>query len=187
MTTELNANQRFHLAYATKDSDTVKYGGRPSGRCFIVSNSQKAILARIAKRGYGKLERDNAWSYFVPDEKCREHLRKYKPDTPERQVLLWDLKSPQLRTLAKFINKHLGDKYEAKLEDWSYTPEHPLGRGSRIVSRGRTRYGKRLVVWPKRYQDRDRYPLVTVVGPDPGDYNERAVRWLMQVMGVKKP
>lgn len=185
MTTELNTNQKFHLAYATKDAFTSKYGGRVSGRTFIISNSQKAILARIVKRGYGKLERDNAWSYFVPDRRCVDHLRKYKPDTPERQVLLWDLKSPQLRTLAKFINEHLGDKYEAKLEDWDYTPQtHLFGN---VSSFGRTRHGKRLVVWPKRYQDRDRYPLVTVNGADPGDYNERAVRWLMEKMKIKKP
>lgn len=186
MTTELNANQQFHLAYATKDADTVKYGGRPSGRCLMMSDSQKAIMARVAKRGYGKLERDTGWSYFVPDEKCREHLRRYKPDTPERQVMLWDLKAPQLRTLCKFINEHLGDKYEASLRNTLFQPSHNLP-GTRIRSVGKMREGKELEVWPKRYQDRERYPEVRVVGPDPDDRNEKVVEWLKRVMGVKRP
>lgn len=182
--TELNANQRFLLAYATKKANTSKYGGRPSGDFTIKDASQKAIFTTLVRCGFGRLASEKNWELFVPDDKCLEFLRKYKPDTPEHQVRLWDLKAPQLRTLAKFINEHLGDKYEAKLENWSYTPPGKIP-GTRLSHPGKRREGKRLVVWPKRYQDRDRYPLLTVVGPDPDDYNERAVNWLMETMGIK--
>ena len=84
--------------------------------------------------------------------------------------------------LCALIDEHI-EGVKTELSDWSYTPEtHLFGR---VSSFGRTRHGKRLAVWPEKYTDRDRYPLLTIVGPDPMDTNDKAVRWIAERMKIR--
>lgn len=158
----------------------------PRGYCHVRGAGLRAAKM-LAKKKLIKLENDKSFGsdYWKasPTEKGTEAVRRYKPDTPERQVQLWGHKAPQLKTLAKFVNEHMGDKYEAELQDWSYTPEtHLFGN---VSSFGRTRHGKRLTVQPKKYSDRSRYPLLEINGPDPMDTNDKAVRWIAEQMGIR--
>ena len=154
----------------------------PRGYCWIKGAGLRTAK-QLAKKKLVKVERDSDTSLWkaTPTEAGIEAVKKYKPDTPERQVQLWGHKAPQLRTLAKFINEHM-PKYKAELIDWSYTPEtHLFGN---VSSFGQTRRGKKLEVRRKKgpYQ---RYADLSINGPDPMDTNDKGVRWIADQMGIR--
>lgn len=137
---------------------------------------------QLAKKKLVKVEHetDNLWK-ATPTEAGIEAVKRYKPDTPERQVQLWGHKAPQLRTIAKFINEHLPE-YNAELRDWSYTPETHLF--ANVSSFGQTRHGKKLEVRRKKGKH-ERYADLEINGPDPMDTNDKGVRWIAEKMGIR--
>lgn len=177
--------QRFHLAWVALDTKTTKYFSHKQDQPSFIYGKVLRSMRTLAKRRLVKLTKEvnggETYWHAMPTERGYAEIEKYKPEKPEWQLQLWDLKAPQLRTLCKFIKEHLGGKFEAKLQDWSYRSERKLF--AKVSSFGQTRHGKRLVVWPKGGASCD--AVLTVVGPDPDDRNEKAVNWIAEQMKVK--
>lgn len=177
--------QRFHLAWVALSSVHQKYTSNRTRKPVVadgkVLRSMRALAAlKLVILTPHMRGSDDFWT-VIPTEAGYDEVKNYKPDTPERQVQMWGVKAPQLRTLCRFINEHV-EGFAACLRDWSFTPSHKI-KGTRLSSFGRRRKGKRLEVCPTK--DRLGRPLLTVDGPDPDDHNEKAVNWIAEKMGVE--
>ena len=139
----MTEHERFVLAWIVLQHDTpLTYCKNPCGPVPVWG-----ARLRTARKLYGKglvlLKKDEHDEMTAtPTDTGRRHVACYKPDTPERQVIMWLVKQPTMTQLAKFSVETFWPRIKVEQEPSYYSTDRKYA-GTRIRRPGKGRHGKK--------------------------------------------